>query len=68
MKRTYNKKEIDKYDVIEKYANDILNIIELISFNPQQVALKFVIEEFESAQNWEIPYIHGRINQWDINS
>lgn len=60
-------KEINKYDVIAKYANEILKIIKLISINPYQVALKFVLEESKSAKDWEIPYIHGRINQWDIN-
>ncbi len=60
-------KEVDKCDVIRGYANDIFGIIKLISINPYQVALKFVIEESKSAKAWEIPYIHGRINQWDIN-
>ena len=61
------KQEINKYDIIAKYANQFLEIIESISINQYQVALKFVIEESKTAKNWEIPYIHGRINQWDIN-
>lgn len=68
MKQETMKKEIDIYDVIAQYANDVLGIIKLISSNPYQVALKFVIEEAESAKSWETPYIHGRINQWDVNT
>lgn len=55
------KKDIDKYDLIAKYGNDVISIIELVSINPYQVALNFVLEEVKAAKNWEIPYIHGRI-------
>ncbi|MFA9375012.1 MAG: hypothetical protein ACERKK_12740 [Poseidonibacter sp.] len=61
------KKNIDKYDLIKSFGNDVISIIELISVNPYQVALRFVLEEVKTAKTWEIPYIHGRIIQWDIN-
>lgn len=61
------KKDIDKYDLIKSFGNKVISIIELISVNPYQVALKFVLEEVKAAKTWEIPYIHGRIIQWDIN-
>ena len=61
------KEIISKYDLIQNFANDTISIIELISNNPHQTALKFVIDEVEDAKNWEISYIHGRIIQWDID-
>lgn len=59
--------EINKYHIITKYANDVITIIELISTKTYQTALHFVIEEFKIAKYTEIPYIHGRIIQWDID-
>lgn len=61
------KEIISKYDLIRDFASDTIKVIELISTNPYQTALKFVIDEAKDAKNWEIPYIHGRIIQWDID-
>lgn len=62
------KETINKYDLIKKFAIDTISLIELTSNRPYQTALKFVIDESENAKTWEIPYIHGRIIQWDIDT
>ena len=44
------KEIISKYDLIRDFASDTIKVIELISTNPYQTALKFVIDEAKDAQ------------------
>lgn len=59
--------KVNKYTIIKGYSNQLIALIELMSKNPLQTALRFIIDEANEALSWENPYIHGRIFQWEIN-